>query len=183
MQVYWPAIVDYVDPSDVRASAAGFVQEVYVHDGQGVRSGDEILRLTNPELELEYQSALTLLKASDEKCLALRAQRKHSELQAEEAIYESHLVKTKSLAAKVESLHLKAPRDGVLIARNSCNLAGSFLQEGQSIGFVAEPSQIEVRASVPQEAWDVISQSVSAPVSIHMLNGDRWTGKVSKTIA
>jgi putative peptide zinc metalloprotease protein len=182
MQVYWPAIVDYVDPSDVRTGAAGFVQEVYVHDGQGVRAGDEILRLSNPSLELEYQAAVSMLKTSDEKCVAFRAQRKHSELQTEEALYESLLVKCKSLEGKVESLRLRAPRDGVLIARLSYNLPGSFLPEGQSIGIVADPTQIEVKASIPQDAWDVVSQSVQSPVAIHASNGDRWMGKLNKTL-
>lgn len=47
-QIYWPAIVDYVDPFDIRTNAPGFVSEVFVHDGQGVRQGDEIVRLSNP---------------------------------------------------------------------------------------------------------------------------------------
>ena len=47
---------------------------------------------------------------------------------------------------------------------------------------VADPTQIEVRASVPQDAWETISRSVSASVSIYMDNGDRWNGKVIKTL-
>lgn len=182
MQIYWPAIVDYVDPSDVRTTAPGFVEEVFVHDGQGVRAGEEILRLRNPALELEYQTALSAQKASEEKCNALRAQKKHSELQAEEAVYESLVVKANSLKTKVDSLRLKSPRDGVLISRMTQNLTGSYIPEGQSMGIVADPSQIEVVASVPQDAWDIISKSQSAPVSIYLANGERWVGKVSKTL-
>ena len=57
VQIYWPAIVDYVESFDIRTNAPGFVIEVLVHDGQGVREGDEIVRLTNPTLELEYLAA------------------------------------------------------------------------------------------------------------------------------
>ncbi len=182
LQIYWPAIIEYVEPSDLRTIAPGFVVEVLVHDGQGVQAGDEILRLSNPDLELECQTAKSLLQASDEKCVTLRAQHKHSELQAEEALRESLLVKANSLIAKVNSLRLRAPRDGVLIARMSRNLTGSFIPEGQSIGMIVTPSKIEVNASIPQYAWETVAHHVEAPVSITMHNGDRWTGKILKTL-
>ncbi len=182
IQIYWPAIVQYVDPSEVRTNVGGFVVEVFVHDGQGVQAGDEILRLSNPDLELECQSAQSQLQASQEKCVALRAQHKHSEYQAEEALQESLLVKTESLIAKVNALHVRAPRDGVLIARMSRNLPGSFVPEGQSIGMVVNPSKIEVNASIPQYAWESVARNVDAPVSIHILNGDHWSGKINKTL-
>lgn len=181
-QIYWPAIVEYVEPSDVRTGAPGFVVQVFVHDGQGLQSGDEILRLSNPDLELECKAAQAMLQASEEKCVALRAQHKHTELQTEEALRESLLVKANSLIAKVESLRLKSPRDGVLIARLSRNLAGSFIPEGQSIGMVVNPAKIEVNASIPQYAWESIAHHVDAPVSITMSNGDHWTGKLWKTL-
>jgi putative peptide zinc metalloprotease protein len=174
--------VEYVEPSDVRTIAAGFVVEVLVHDGQGVQAGDEILRLSNPDLELECKAALSMLQSSEEKCTALRSQRKHSELQAEEALRESLLVKANSLVSKVNALHLKAPRDGILIARTSRNLPGSFLAEGQSIGMVVDPSKIEISASIPQYAWESVAHNVDAPVSIYMQSGDHWTGKIRKTL-
>jgi len=182
LQIYWPAVIEYVEPSDVRTIAPGFVVEVMVHDGQGVQAGDEILRLSNPDLELECQTAKSLLQSSDEKCISFRAQHKHSELQAEEALRESLLVKANSLITKVNSLHLRASRDGVLIARMSRNLAGSFIPEGQSIGMIVTPSKIEVNASIPQYAWETVARNVDAPVSITMHNGDRWTGKMLKTL-
>lgn len=181
-QIYWPAIVDYVDPSDIRSNAPGFVREVLVHDGQGVREGDEIVRLTNPTLELEYFGAQSAFRASEEKCLSLRALRKHSELQAEEAILVSLKVHCDILQGKVNSLVLRAPRDGILLARMSNNLMGSFVQEGQSIGLVIDPRQMEIRASVPQYAWDTVSRNVDQAVSIHMASGQNWNGSILMTL-
>ena len=182
LQISWPAIVEYVEPTDVRTIAPGFVVEVFVHDGQGVKIGDEILRLSNPDLELECQTAQSMLKTSEEKCIALRAQHKHSELQAEEAMRESLVVTANSLLTKVNSLRLKAPSDGVLISRMSRNLSGSFIPDGQSIGMVVNPSKIEVNASVPQYAWETVAHNVNSSVSITMFNGDQWTGKILKTM-
>jgi len=182
VQISWPAIVDYVEPSDVRIIAPGFVSEVLVLDGQGVRKGDEVLRLTNPALEQEYLTAQSVLNASEEKCSTLRAQRKHSELQAEESICESLLIKSNILKAQVESLVIRAPRSGVLLARMSHNLPGSFIPEGQPIGIIVDPAQVEVKASVPQDAWELVAHSIRSPVAIHMFHGQRLSGKVIETL-
>ena len=182
LQIYWPAIIEFVEPSDVRTNAPGFVAEVLVHDGQGVQAGDEILRLSNPDLELECLTAQSMLITSEAKCIALRAQHKHSELQAEEALRESLVVKANSLTAKVNSLHLRAPSDGVLISRMTRNLGGSFIPEGQSIGMVVDPSKIEINASIPQYAWETVARNVDAPVSVSMYNGDKWKGRILKTL-
>jgi len=181
-QIYWPAIVDYVDSSDIRTNAPGFVIEVLVHDGQGVREGDDIVRLTNPTLELEYLAAQSALRSSEEKCSGLRALRKHAELQAEEAILVSLKVHCDILKNKVNSLVLRAPRDGILLARMSHNLIGSFVQEGQSIGLVVDPRQMEIQASIPQYAWDTVSHSVDEVVSIHMASGQSWRGSILTTL-
>ena len=91
-------------------------------------------------------------------------------------------MKANSLIAKVNSLRVRASRDGVLIARMSRNLIGSFIPEGQSIGMIVSPSKIEVNASIPQYAWETVAHNVDAPVSITMHNGDRWRGKMLKTM-
>ena len=166
----------------MRTNAPGFVAEVLVHDGQGVQAGDEILRLSNPDLELECHTAQSMLKTSEEKCIALRAQHKHSELQAEEALRESLVVKANSLQSKVNSLRLRAPSDGVLISRMTRNLVGSFVPEGQSIGMVVDPAKIEINASIPQYAWETVARNVDAPVSVSMYNGDKWKGRILKTL-
>lgn len=114
--------------------------------------------------------------------MALRAQHKHSELQAEEALRESLVVKANSLMSKVNSLRLRAPSDGVLISRMTQNLAGSFISEGQSIGMVVDPSKIEINASIPQYAWEAVAHNVDAPVSVSMYNGERWKGMILKTL-
>lgn len=95
---------------------------------------------------------------------------------------ESLVVTANSLLSKVNSLRLKAPREGVLIARTSRNLTGSFIPEGQSMGMVVDPSKIEINASVPQYAWETVAHNVDSPVSIIMFNGDLWTGKIIKTL-
>lgn len=181
-QIYWPAVVDYTDPRDVRTIAPGFVESVLVHDGQGVNEGDEIIILRNPTLELEFEAAKSLVKSSEEKCNALRAQKKHSELQAEETNHASLTIKYQLLETKMNSLVLRAPRNGVLLARNSHNLPGSYLTEGHAIGVIVDPSQLEVKASVPQYAWSIVTNHVNSAVTVFLLHNQVLKGTIAETL-
>ncbi|MCU0717884.1 MAG: HlyD family efflux transporter periplasmic adaptor subunit, partial [Pirellula sp.] len=162
--------------------APGFVREVLVHDGQGVRAGDEILRMENPSLQIEHDIAVNMKESSEHRCHMLRAQRKESELQAEEAVLEALRYQCTSLKEKLDSLVVKAPRAGVLMIRASHNLEGTYLETGNSIGLVVDPAQLEVRASVPQEAWDRMSRSSGQPVVVRLSNGERWQGSVLQVL-
>lgn len=181
-QIYWPGCVDFIEPSELRVDVPGFVREVLAHDGQGVRAGDEILRMENPSLQIEYDIAVNMQESSEHRCHMLRAQRKESELQAEEAILEALRYQSASLKEKLDSLVVKAPRAGVLMIRASQNLVGTYLETGNSIGLVVDPAQLEVRASVPQEAWERMARSSGQPIVVRLSNGERWDGSVLQVL-
>lgn len=181
-QIFWPGTVDFVEPIELRVESPGLVVEVLRHDGQGVRAGDEILRLTNPDLTFECDMAKLLVESSEEKCHAMRAQRKESELQAEEANLASLRYKYESLRTKLDALTVRSPRDGVLMIRSSHNLVGNFLKEGGSIGYVVEPDQLEIHASLPQDKWDLISRSQGAAANVTLSNGEAWLGEVVQVL-
>ncbi|XZE43784.1 HlyD family efflux transporter periplasmic adaptor subunit [Pirellulaceae bacterium SH467] len=182
MQIYWPGCVDFIEPSELRVDASGFVKDVLVHDGQGVRQGDEVIRMENPALQIEYEIAVQMKESSERRCHMLRAQKKESELQAEEAVLEALRYQCTSLKDKLESLIVKAPRDGVLMIRASQNLKGNFLESGSSIGLVVDPTKLEVRATIPQEAWERVSGANGEPMVVRLSNGERWQGSVLQVL-
>jgi putative peptide zinc metalloprotease protein len=181
-QLYWPGCIDFVDPVELRAYAPGTVSRVFFHDGQGVRKGDEIIRLTNPELELECRNAEIEWRSCEEKCNVLRAQRKEAELHSEESNLESLKFRYESFCDKVKQLSIRAPRDGVLLVRASHNLNGVYFSEGHAIGIIVDPARLEVRASAPAERWETLSRYSGGPTDIHLTNGERWTGELVQVL-
>lgn len=181
-QIYWPGTVDFVDPVDLRTAVSGRVERVFYHDGQGVREGDELMRLTNPELEFEFQQLELDWKLAQERCNLLRAQRRTTELKfAEEDLEASH-VRYRSYKEKIAKLSIRAPRDGVLMLRGSTNLPGMFIEEGSALGLVVDPFRLEVRASAPADRWDTLSQSSGGKTKIHLFNGEVWKGELIQVL-
>jgi putative peptide zinc metalloprotease protein len=181
-QIYWPGTVEFVDPVDLRSAVSGRVEKVFYHDGQGVREGDELMRLTNPELELEFQQLELDWKLAQERCNLLRAQRRTTELKfAEEDLEASH-VRYQSYKDKISKLSIRAPRDGVLMLRGSTNLPGMFIEEGSALGRVVDPFRLEVRASAPADRWDTLSQSSGRRTKIQLSNGEVWKGELIQVL-
>jgi len=182
LQVVWPGVVDYVEPQELRTDVAGFIRSVHAYDGQYVAAGTCILELSNPDIELECEQARTEFLLCSERCSSMRTQQKLTELQNEEALLESLRVKLQSLEKKVDSLQVRAQRDGVLIARDSKHWTGSFLQEGAMLGVIANPSQLEIRASIPQSEWDRVSKNLGKPVLVYRSSNGSLLGQLLRSM-
>jgi len=182
LQVVWPGVVDYVEPQELRTDVSGFIRRVYLYDGQYVTTGTCILELSNPDVELECEHARTEYSLCRERCNSLRTQQKLTELQNEESLLESLRVKLQSLEKKVDSLQVRAQRDGVLIARDSKHWTGSYLQEGAMLGLIANSSQLEVRASIPQSEWERVSKNLGKPVVVYRSSNGFVLGQLLRSM-
>lgn len=177
-QIYWPGCVDFVEPVEIRTGVSGKVVQVRYHDGQGVRKGDELLRLSNPELELEFAKVEWDWKLAQEKCNLLRANRREAELNAEESELEACRFRYESFKEKIAQLSIRAPRDGVLLMRGSNNFTGMFVEEGSALGLVVDPFRLEVRASAPADQWEPLAKSPGGNAEILLSNGETWKGEL-----
>jgi hypothetical protein len=152
------------------------------HDGQGVRKGDELLRLSNPELELEFSKVELDWKLAQERCNLLRAQRRDAELNSEESELEACRFRYESFKEKISKLSIRAPRDGVLMMRGSNNFTGMFVEEGSALGLVVDPFRLEVRASAPADQWEPLAKSPGGKAEILLSNGEIWKGELVQVL-
>ncbi|MCU0711154.1 MAG: HlyD family efflux transporter periplasmic adaptor subunit [Pirellula sp.] len=178
VQIYWPGCVDFVDPIEIRTGVPGKIVQVMYHDGQGVRKGDELLRLSNPELELEFAKVEADWKIAQEKCNLLRVNRRDAELNSEESELEACRFRYESFKEKIAQLSIRAPRDGVLLMRGSNNFTGMFVEEGSALGLVVDPFRLEVRASAPADQWEPLAKSPGGEAEILLSNGETWKGEL-----
>lgn len=181
-QIYWPGHIDYIEPLELRSSAAGVVVEVLKHDGDWVQEGDEILRMKNPTLQLEYEAAALEAELNKQRILTLRAQKRESELQAEEAALIANEFHKQSLSKQIAGLNMASTRSGKLLLRGSRNLTGTYLEEGTAVGFVVKPDQLEVNAILPQDSWEMVANHFNQETHIHLSTGEVWTGELIQVL-
>jgi putative peptide zinc metalloprotease protein len=151
------------DDAMVRAQAPGFVDEVLARDGQPVRAGDVLLRLSNPALQAEAidaEARLASLEVELHQAYAedsARAQRVGQEIDAAAAARDR-------VASRVEHLVLRAPADGRLSLPHAQDLPGRHLAQGAVVGTLlrSEPPGAPASASAsapagaPAGQWQVL---------------------------
>ncbi|MCA9169586.1 MAG: efflux RND transporter periplasmic adaptor subunit [Planctomycetales bacterium] len=157
-----PAVVDYTNTSVVRCSAAGFVQQVHVVDGQSVEQGDLLVELSNDEmlteqreLELAYEQELVRYRVAlnDQNGAAAQVAQRNLEAISD---------RRHEVTQQVASLQVCAPLSGRIVGRNLEQTVGTHVAEGDELLMVADESRKELIISIAQDHIDTILPQVGA---------------------
>lgn len=143
-----PVVVDYRGEQIARAAANGFVIAVPVEAGQRVRAGDVLVEMDDPELRVQRASL-----ALDAEAAQLRARRLSREgrvalAAAEIERHEGLLRSLAELDRQIDSLRIRAQRDGVVCSRNPQRWLGRFVERGDVLVSIGEEGAKEVLASI-----------------------------------
>ena len=166
-----PGIVEYTDGEVIRATTAGFVQQVHVPDGQEVVAGDLLVSLANDEItskhaDLERQVAQQELRLQT-------ANRDHNggALSVAQVNLESLRSQLDECRKQVAGLELRAGRDGCVIAQNLSRLVGTFASPGRELMTIGREDQKELQVSIGQRdlarAVKVVGQPVRVRIGTH----------------
>ncbi|MCP5150573.1 MAG: HlyD family efflux transporter periplasmic adaptor subunit [Ectothiorhodospiraceae bacterium] len=145
-----PAVVEHDEPGEVRTDASGFVVEVRAGDGDRVAPGHPILVLANPALLAEVEALTAELEQSRLAAGAHLSAKSQAAYQAEverATVIERRLTERR---ARVEGLTVRAPRGGVLLARDIRTLHGTHLALGTAVGVVVDPIRKRIAVSVDE---------------------------------
>lgn len=137
------------EQAHVRAGADGFVVELLAPDGSRVRPGDPLLRIVDPDMELQLQALEAEKRELEARYFALydqslvKAEMVREELRAAEA----RLARMRERAA---DQIIRAGTAGTLVIPQAVDLPGRFVKQGEAIGYVVEWSAMTARIVVPQ---------------------------------
>jgi putative peptide zinc metalloprotease protein len=145
-----PAVVEYAPLTLVRAESSGFVQQVFVHDGQAVTGGQKLLELRNPKLAQQLADLELAIQKSDLIGRILHQEGRIAEFQVERENRAALVVKRDELQRQVASLTIRAASAGCVIGRNLDALMGQYVDMGQDLMTLGLEQRKELRLSVDQ---------------------------------
>jgi putative peptide zinc metalloprotease protein len=145
--------------AEVYAEVPGRLVALDVRDGEFVKSGASIARLSNPEKQLEYEQLAQQHDAchvkgvwygslSDTNSRALSQQNFQMERDLEPAI-------TK-ISEQIAKLNLTAPRDGQVMGLPNKQTIGQYLKPGKPFAEVGDPHKLEAHLILDQSDVDLI---------------------------
>jgi putative peptide zinc metalloprotease protein len=142
-------VVQLPENTELRTRSAGFVIEILRLDGDRVRVDEPLVRLANPELEVE--EAVLAARARE---LALRFNQALSGAPVELEILRREIAANAAelLEAREQlaSLEIRSPGDGFFALPRGRDLPGRFLERGDLIGHVISGASPSVRVVLAQ---------------------------------
>ncbi len=145
-----PGILEAQRFADLFSPTPGSVAEFLARPGHFVKNGEPLLRLTNPELELDLAGARADLagaraqyqQALNSQASALDPIREHAEALEK---------RCKLLEDEIAALTILAPQEGIWFAPQLDAARGSWIAKGEWLGRVVDESAFEFRAAVSQD--------------------------------
>jgi len=146
-----PGVVMAKQHTRLYAETEGYLAELALRSGDPVRKGQVIARIENPELRLQFESAIARRRQLAEQLNDARqrgASTLIEPLRAEQATVAFIL---RELRFRQEQQTIRAPHDGVWSYPTASEQLGSWLQRGSQFGEVINTHEFQFLAVVPQE--------------------------------
>jgi putative peptide zinc metalloprotease protein len=148
--VVWPP-----DRAEIRLGSAGIVAEIMSEPGSVVEAGAPLLRLEDPALDAR---AAVLEAQKNELQLRYEAVRYVDQVQGEVMLEQMRNIDgvLAVLEQRRGALLVAAQGPGRFLLPNASSLQGSFLKQGDLVGYLISGNVPEVRVVVPQSEVDLV---------------------------
>ncbi|WP_295880285.1 HlyD family efflux transporter periplasmic adaptor subunit [uncultured Thiohalocapsa sp.] len=141
--------------TQVRARAAGFVDQIRAANGAAVTLGELLVTLNDPLLEPELrvlQGERAALEARYD--LVRREDRTRAQIVQEQLDNLDARIARKR--EQLADLQVRAPRTGTLVLPDARDLPDRYVRQGELLGYVTDDAETLVRAVVTQDEVDLV---------------------------
>ncbi|MDF1753800.1 MAG: HlyD family efflux transporter periplasmic adaptor subunit [Verrucomicrobiales bacterium] len=162
------AVVTYPSRESLRTELAGFVDKVFVENGEVVEEGHLLARLTNPEQVTELGTAKLDVTASRLRVADYLKERQMGAYQAELENLSGLNSRYQLASRRVKDLDVFAPVSGRVFLRRPEMLPGRFLRPGSEILSILPEEAPELVVSADQRAVDAFETAQQYDVNVRI---------------
>lgn len=163
-----PGVVDFTHGEVIRPASAGFVEAVYVLNGQNVIEGDLLVSLRNDDVQTQFND-LEKQRAQEELRLQTASGEHNSgALNVSQGNLESLLMQLAECRKQLEGLQIRATRSGQVLGRNLHSLSGTFATAGMELMTIGREQEKEFQMSLGQRDLSVAASLVGQPVRLRI---------------
>ncbi|HID70481.1 MAG TPA: HlyD family efflux transporter periplasmic adaptor subunit [Desulfobacterales bacterium] len=175
-----PAVVLFEEQHSIRTASQGFVDQILIHEGDLVESGQPLLKLVNGDLESSARELELEIGILDLKRRLAISSGTHAELQMLDQQNEVLQKRKRNLDADLKGLFIHAPGSGMVVGHDLESLLGIWVHKGEELFQVVSPENKHLVASVDQDDISSFSGRTGEKVQIDMT--ERGLGVFSGSI-
>lgn len=175
--VVWPT-----EKAQVRALTDGEVVQLLVRDGQRVMAGEPLVVLRNPDLAMKLGAARARVELSQAQLAAAFMVNPLDAGNAQAAVERDERAQEQA-QTDVDSLTLRAGRDGVFVLPQANDWDQRQVLKGTVIGYVIDANDVMVRTVVDEHDVGAVRSRVrSVSVQLEEARGQRLTARVVREV-
>ena len=175
-----PCVLDYESASHLRAESAGFVEEVFVENGQHVLAGDPLLRLENRELAVDISRLRAELRQCELRARAARDRHEAAEVQIELQKEYSIQLELDDKLAQQEKMSVVSPCEGNVVGPNLRSRMGTWVEKGEDLLVIGNEHRKELIVSIGHDEIREALPRVGTSVSVRLGSRDRIVGHLAR---
>ena len=161
-----PAVVDYTQPTIVRAGCSGFIREIRVAAGEFVEQDQILAVLENKQLQFELDDLRLNLEKSRLLCRINETRQMLAVAQAERERIAELNKRICEKEGQLSQLTVRAAQRGHIIGRNIEKLVGRYLREGDQILIVGDENRKELQLSIAQDDLAMFALRIGQEVEV-----------------
>jgi putative peptide zinc metalloprotease protein len=162
------AIVEFQNSSEIRTPVGGFLEEIFVKQGQLVKKGQILARLSNPHLDADVEKLMIDIESTNSRIRSLRNSLDLAACDVEQKNLQSLNEQLEKRLSQQRDLELISTGDGVVVGDDLHCLPGVYFGPGHMVCSVESESEKEVQAMVSQYDFELFQNRVGEPVDIHI---------------
>ena len=183
LRVQGTLVLTAAKPQEIYAETPGVLKELAVRDGDWVKKGDLIAKLSNPEklrerTALQEENETNFAKAAwfgaspDLESRGLARQHDQMARDLEPAI--------EKVSDQIAKLTIEAGRDGQVIGLPHHETVGQFLKPGKPFCEIGDPHKLEAHMIIDQGDIDLIRVDRKAWIKVYGDSEVTWKGRVAE---
>jgi len=177
-----PGIVEIQEGRQIRSEVDGFIEKIYVSNGQHVGQGDLLMVLQNDEVTSQHQDIN--FQIQQETIRHQMAMKQHESGNAVVAMNNLNSLRDqlKETAQQIQALEVRAPTAGRVVAHQLHTRIRNYVSEGDELLLVDDGQPRHLRVSVAQEDFHLAEELLQQSVAIRIGTRDRQTGVMERVI-
>ncbi|MEM7478892.1 MAG: efflux RND transporter periplasmic adaptor subunit [Planctomycetota bacterium] len=173
-----PGIVEYDPPSVLRAETEGFIEQIFVSEGETVEKGQPILKLRNDELAGSLRELAARREQILQKVRASRWNNDDSQLEDKRFELEDIQNQYEHLQQQHENLTLCAPHAGRVVSRKLASKLGTFVALGADLGAIGDEGKKRLKLSLSSWEASRLSTRSQKMARIYIPGSASWKAEI-----
>ena len=172
--------VELSKPEQIRPKVTGFIEKVFVKEGDRVTAGQPLAQLHNRDLNQNYLSTENRLRVAEAMVQRAVGLDRPAELKQTEINRASHAAKLEEARRDVESLTLRASVDGVVLTRNLAHAEGRLIRYGELLCELAPLDPMRIKIPLSEKQVHSVKKGQRVLIKVNAYPAEQFEGVIAE---